>query len=102
MSIVTRGFGGGGSLVTVGFGIGLSSFLPDILANYYPAPAYEWVIDRGYLEITDVKARSDHDLQSVVARVKLDDISLREWETVLERSKGTIPVRSPGWPDEYE
>lgn len=101
MSITTRGFGSS-SITTVGFGTVLASFLPNVFAYYYSHPAYAWVIHRGYLEIRDVRVRTDLNLRSLVARVKIEDIPLRDWESVVDRVKGSIPVRSPGWPEEYE
>jgi len=90
MSITTWGFGSG-AITTGGWGafyvkeIILPTLITEYLSDKY---IYSCVITRDYLE---VKTREKGE---IVLRLKLDSISARTWDILLNRLKGDVSLRS--------
>jgi len=94
MSITTYGFGSS-SISCWGWGGGMAGVIPvtpvDLFAQYVGRVAYTCVITRDYLEV--IYREKDQ----IVLRLKLEDISERVWNTLLERIKPqSISIREKG------
>ncbi len=94
MSITTYGWGSS-SISCWGWGGGMAGVIPvtpaDLFAQYVGRAAYTCVITRDYLEV--IYREKDE----IVLRVKLDDLSERVWDVLLERAKPqSIPIRERG------
>lgn len=94
MSITTYGWGSS-SISSWGWGAGLAGVIPvtpaDLFARYVGRAAYTCVITRDYLEIRY------REKDSIILRLKLEDISERVWDILLERAKPqNISIREKG------
>jgi hypothetical protein len=98
MSLVTWGWGTCDGIITVwGFGSFPCVEIPEIIAKYLLDRAYVWVSDdRGWVEVIS------RDKGDIMLRLKPGSIPSRLRMGVMERIREDAPIRSPGWPWEFD
>lgn len=88
---ITLGGWGSQTVTTWGFGGGMAGYVISVIAQYIGRAAYTCTIDR---ECIEIKSR---DKGRIVLRVKLEDLSERAWDVLLERTKPRdVSIREKG------